>query len=64
LSAARVIRRATAFISSPFAFEVAEGGYAVKMADGQVQQVYGEKFAAWKKPGNEHEPSRLARRAH
>ncbi|MFF4902316.1 hypothetical protein [Streptomyces sp. NPDC001068] len=43
-------------------FEIAEGGYAVKMTDGKVDQVYGARFAEWKKPGKAHELSRMARR--
>ncbi|MET8270710.1 hypothetical protein [Streptomyces sp. NPDC005096] len=47
-------------LSGPF--EIAQGGYAVKYADGQVQQVYGRTFAEWKRPGKDHELSRMALR--
>jgi hypothetical protein len=43
-------------------FTLSKGGYAVKMADGQVQDVYGDKFAEWKLPGKKHELSRKVRR--
>lgn len=47
-------------------FQISGGGYAVKLTLGQdttVQQVFGPQFAEWKRPGKEHDLSRLARRS-
>lgn len=46
-------------------FEIAKGGYAVKLTLGagtKVSQVFGEEFPEHKKPGKNHKLSRLARR--
>lgn len=46
-------------------FEIAKGGYAVKLTLGggsKVEQVFGEEFPEHKKPGKNHKLSRLVRR--
>jgi hypothetical protein len=42
--------------------ELATGGYAIVEQEGAVQQVFGETYAEWRKPGKTHPAARTARR--
>jgi hypothetical protein len=44
-------------------FQMTKGGYLIRMRDGKVDQVFGEHFPAWKKPGKGHPLARTARRS-
>jgi hypothetical protein len=43
-------------------FTLTAGGYAIRMKDGKVTQIFGESYPQWKLPGKQHPVSRTARR--